>query len=142
MWFRWKTDYSERMIALRGVAAASSHYAMKLRREVMRAWLEYVGRRRDKLYLKRVAMGSHNSALTTKCLSRWKTRFHRSRQMVQFKDLIAQKNRLCICRRVMAHWKFCILTHPKLNLPNSCYYHFDLSTLSRYFPERIQISFE
>lgn len=105
VWSQWTTCYDERVVSLGKLATASYHSARKLKQVVLKAWLEYVKVRRKKLYLRRVALGYHSSALVLKCFSSWKTQ---CRHIAQFEELIVHKNRLSLCRRVMIQWRFCI----------------------------------
>lgn len=116
VWFQWRTRYNEKLVLTSKMVAAIDHSAKKLKLLAMKAWLEYAQTRRQKLYLRGVAVGYHTSALVLKAFSCWKVRFQRSRQMSEFEDEIAHKSRIAINRRAMIHWKLCILTQLKLNI--------------------------
>ena len=109
VWSRWVIRHKERLTGAWKMSMASRHFAIKEKRKVLMAWQEYIASRKRKLHLNQVAMGCRNSCLAVKFYAIWKTRLIRSRQMAEFGGLLSGMGRLSICRRVMGHWKFCIL---------------------------------
>lgn len=60
------------------------------------------------------AAGRHFSfILLKKSFQTWVARWQRQVELAQFEDLITYKGNVAVARRVLVHWKHCILTSLK-----------------------------
>lgn len=109
VWVQWTAHYEARQVESGQLASAARHWGLRLKQAVVRAWWDYVESRRRKLYLKRVAIGAHDSTIMLISYSHWKMQFLMNKKMAQFEDLIVHKSKLSILRRILVRWKLCIL---------------------------------